>query len=55
MHAVFPMAVSPGHGAPGDEDYQPWSMDNSKYAVILIAEIKSLRARVAALEGGIVP
>ena len=50
VYQVFPMAVTPGWGAPGDEDYQPWGMDNSKYAVILIAEVKSLRARAADLE-----
>ena len=49
VFAVFPQAVSKG-----DDDLetvtQPWSMDASKLVPILTAELKSLRARVAALE-----
>lgn len=50
VNAVFPMAVSEGFGAPGDPDYQPWMMDYSKFAVILIALAKAHRAHLADLE-----
>lgn len=50
VHAVFPMAVIEGFGAPGDPDYQPWMMDYSKFAVILIALAKAHRAHLADLE-----
>jgi hypothetical protein len=47
---VFPQAVSEGSGEPGDEDFQPWGVDYSKYVPVLLEEMKRLRARVAALE-----
>lgn len=52
VKALIPSAVSEGHGSPGDDDYKPWSMDNSKLVVFLLAELKSVRARLNALEGG---
>jgi len=55
VHEVWPMAVNLGHGKPGDPDYTPSEMDNSKYAVLLIAAVKSLKARVTTLEGVVVP
>jgi hypothetical protein len=48
--AVYPQAVSPGTGAPGDADFQPYGMDASKMVPILVAELQSLRRRVATLE-----
>lgn len=47
---VFPEAITVGVGVQGDEDYMPWSADYSKFVPLLVAEIKALRARVAALE-----
>jgi len=49
---VFPGAFTEGNGEPGDEDFVPWQADYSKYVAVLLAEVKALRARVAALEGG---
>jgi hypothetical protein len=45
---VFPLAVSPGEGEPGDPGFRPWSWDASKTVPLLIREIQSLRARLAA-------
>lgn len=50
LHKVFPQAVTPGHGEPGDEDFEPWSIDYSKLVPVLMREVQSLRERVAALE-----
>ena len=47
---VLPQAVSVGSGNPGDEDFAPWGVDYSKYVPALIAELQSLRRRVAELE-----
>lgn len=47
---VFSGAVTEGSGTPGDEDFRPWMMDSGKFMPVAIAELKSLRARVAALE-----
>jgi YD repeat-containing protein len=49
---IVPSAVSEGTGTLGADDFKPWGMDYSKLVVFLLAEIKSLRGRVAALEGG---
>lgn len=43
-YEVFPDAISPG------EDGNPWMADYSKFVPLLLAEIKSLRARVETLE-----
>lgn len=45
-HTVYPRAVTPGT----EEDYI-WSADYSKFVPLLLAEVKSLRQRVAQLEG----
>lgn len=50
VQAIVPRAVMEGSGEPGDEEFHPWSVDYSKLVPILLAELKSLRARVAALE-----
>jgi len=54
---IYPPAVTPGRGAPGDADFQPWGVDYSKYVPILLQtlqdafrKIDDLTARVAALE-----
>lgn len=49
-YAVFPEAVTVGSGEPGDDDFMPWAVDYSKFVPLLIAELKSLRLRVAELE-----
>ena len=50
MHAVFPEAVTPGTGDPGDPDFVPWSLDPSTVVPLLVREVQLLRARVADLE-----
>ncbi len=52
VHQIVPSAVTEGNGSPGNPDYQPWSIDYSKLVVFLLAELKSVRARLNALEGG---
>lgn len=47
-HEVAPYAVQAGTA--GEDVSQPWMMDHSKFVPLLIAELKDLRARVAALE-----
>ena len=48
---VFPDAVSKGSDTFSESpDYKQWSMDAGKFMPLAIAELKSLRARVAALE-----
>jgi hypothetical protein len=48
---VFPDAVSKGSETFSDSpDYKQWSMDAGKFMPLVVAELKSLRARVAALE-----
>jgi Chaperone of endosialidase len=47
LHAVVPDAVTVG----GDDPLtDPWQVDYSKLVPLLVAEVKALRARVAALE-----
>jgi hypothetical protein len=48
LHAVAPEAVTPGDD--GEEIEKTWGVDYSKLVAMLIKEIQSLRARVAALE-----
>lgn len=52
-HKVLPSAVTPGTDdkQPGDPGYEPWMIDYSKFVPALLAELKFLQARVAALEG----
>ena len=50
LHEIFPEAVTPGSGNPGDPDFSPWMWDASKLVPYLVLEIQSLRKRVAALE-----
>ena len=48
---VFPDAVSKGSDTISDSpDYKQWSMDAGKFMPLVIAELQSLRQRVAALE-----
>jgi len=48
--AVYPEAVTPGMGNPGDAGFRPYGMDLSKLVPLLVAAVQALRARVAALE-----
>lgn len=48
--AVNSQFASPGVGDLGDKDYTPWQTDYSTFVPVLLAEMKSLRARVAELE-----
>ncbi len=49
LYAVAPQAVSVGDD--GEEVEKTWGVDYSKLVPMLVKEIQSLRARVAALEG----
>jgi len=48
LYAVYPQAVSKGDD--GEEITKQWGVDFSKLVPVLVAELKALRARVAALE-----
>jgi hypothetical protein len=48
--AVVPEAVAHGRGEPGDDDFVPHGLDLSRLVPLLWAEVRGLRARVAALE-----
>lgn len=50
LHAVFPEAVTPGTGAPGDPGFVPWAIDAAAVVPLLVRELQLLRARVTALE-----
>jgi Chaperone of endosialidase len=64
-HPVFPAAVTPGVGEPGEDGFMGWGVDYSKYVPLLIEalqeshrrvdaltkELGDMAARVAALEG----
>jgi hypothetical protein len=54
LQAVVPESVQPGDADAerheGDEGFRPWGVDHSKLVPYLVAELQSLRARVAALE-----
>ncbi len=49
-YAVHPQFATPGRFDQGAENFQPWSVDYSKFVPLLLAEVKSLRARIAKLE-----
>jgi hypothetical protein len=52
-YKVFPQAVAPGDdGDDDDKVIKTWGMDPGKFMPIVIAELKSTRARLAALEAG---
>ena len=46
----IPSCVAPGTGEPGDEDFIPWGMDNSALVPHLVAAVRALMRRTAALE-----
>jgi len=48
LFAVYPQAVAKGDD--GEEITQEWGIDYAQLVPVLVAELKSLRARVAALE-----
>lgn len=54
LYKVVPEAVSPGDDGdglkPGDKGFEQWAVDYSKLVPYLVAETKSLRARLAAQE-----
>lgn len=50
-YEVFPDAVAPGgDGEPGEDSFQPWSVDYSKFVPLLLREVQLLRQRVFELE-----
>ena len=54
LRRIVPEAVSPGDDDPSkrpdDEGFQQWGVDPAKLVPYLVAEVKSLRQRLAALE-----
>lgn len=46
LHQVYPQAVTPGDA--GEEITQTWGVDYSKLVPLLVKEVQSLRARLAA-------
>jgi hypothetical protein len=50
LHKIVPPAVSVGGGTLGRDNFSPWAVDMSKLVPYLVAEIKSLRKRMADLE-----
>lgn len=50
-YEVFPEAITPGDE--GGEITEAWSVDYSKFVPLLLAEVKSLRARISILEQGV--
>lgn len=50
LHLIAPEVVTPGDS--NEEVERPWGVDYSKLVPMLIKEVQSLRARVAALEAG---
>lgn len=54
LQSIVPEAVTAGDDnaslKPGDEGFEWWSVDMSKLVPYLVAEVKSLRSRIAALE-----
>lgn len=50
VHRVFPWAVRKGKGKPGSKGFEPWQMDAGKLIPVIVAELQSLRLRVAELE-----
>lgn len=48
LHKVYPQAVTPGEGKPGDEDFIPWSIDYSKLVPLMIARQKQFERRTNA-------
>jgi len=50
-YEVYPEAVVPGVGEPGEPGHISWGVDYSKFVPLLLREIQDLRERVAALEG----
>lgn len=55
LYEVWPQAVTPGQGKPGEHGYVPWAVDYSKVAPLMIARQKHFERqtneRLAALEG----
>jgi hypothetical protein len=49
VYSIFPQAVTKGDDDP-ETVTQQWAMDASKFMPLAIAELKSLRTRLAALE-----
>lgn len=50
---IEPLAVTPGQGVPGDEDFVPHGVDYAKLVPKLLMEVAALRARLDALEGSV--
>lgn len=47
---AFPWAVTEAEGDPDDDGFKPWQMDAAKLMPVVIAELQTLRRRVAELE-----
>lgn len=42
LYEIYPWAVTPGHGEPGDEDFVPWQVDYSQLVPLLLIAVGSL-------------
>jgi len=50
LHEIWPAAVTPGRGEPGDADFVPWQVDYSKLVVPMIRAVQGMEQRLHALE-----
>jgi hypothetical protein len=50
VYKVDQSLAMPGYGEPGDEDFIPWMINYPGFVPHLLAEVRSLRNRVAELE-----
>jgi Chaperone of endosialidase len=50
LHEIYPAAVTPGRGEPGDADFVPWAVDYSKLVAPIIRAVQGVDRRLQALE-----
>lgn len=50
LHEIYPAAVTPGRGEPGDSDFIPWAVDYSKLVVPIVRAVQGMDQRLNALE-----
>ncbi|WP_368181390.1 hypothetical protein [Aeromonas sp. R7-5] len=45
MHPLYPWAVTPGSGEPGDEDFIPWQVDSSQLLPLIVLALSQLASK----------
>ena len=50
LYEVYPAAVTPGRGEPGDAEFVPWAVDYSKLVVPIMRAVQGMDRRLNALE-----